>query len=299
MLVLPLRVKLPIHAAALVLLGLTGLWVSQRSPELQQAAVGHAPTSPERVLPVQEAAPPVASQQTEAEVRPSTPAPKAAAPRKAASPPATIGKVEAPAAASEAKDTAQEPPAHKEAARPMAAPPVPALPQRQGETAPPGRPQSASPPPDDRAKAESAPRPESGVSAMQRSVSAPPARSAEELFSSAVTEFAAERYESAIAGLRAFLAQRPNDGRAPDARFLLGDAYRAQGRYAEADAEFEAFLRQYPRHPRAPLALYRQGEIRLLLGDQSGCGMLRDAVSRYPDVREAATARETLAARCP
>jgi tol-pal system protein YbgF len=130
-------------------------------------------------------------------------------------------------------------------------------------------------------------------------VSAPPRRSAEELFSSAVTEFATERYEPAVADLRAFLAQHPSDGRAPDARFLLADAYRAQGRYAEAGAEFETFLRHYPRHPKAPLALYRQGEVRILLGDQSGCSILRDAVSRYPDVPEAATARETLSARCP
>jgi TolA-binding protein len=95
------------------------------------------------------------------------------------------------------------------------------------------------------------------------------------------------------------LAQHPDDGRAPDARFLLGDAYRAQGQYVEAGAEFETFFRQYPRHPRAPLALYRQGEVRILRGDQAGCGILRDAVNRYPDVREAATARETLSARCP
>lgn len=127
----------------------------------------------------------------------------------------------------------------------------------------------------------------------------PPRPSAEELFSSAVTAFAAERYDPAIADLRVFLAQHPSDGRAPDARFLLADAYRAQGRYAEAGAEFEAFLRQYPRHSRAPLALYRQGEVRILQGDQSGCNILRDAVNRYPDVPEAAAARETLSARCP
>jgi len=121
----------------------------------------------------------------------------------------------------------------------------------------------------------------------------------DDLYSSAVTKFAAQRYEPAIDDLRAFLAQHPDDGRAPDARFLLADAYRAQGRYAEAGAEFETFLRQYPEHRRAPVALYRQGEIRLLLGDQSGCSILRDALNRYPEVREAAAARETLSARCP
>jgi TolA-binding protein len=298
MLVLPLRVKLPIHAAALVLLGLAGLWVSQRSPELRRATVEHAPARQERAAPVQEA-PPAASQETEAAVQPPAAAPKAAAPRKSADSPAEVGKLGGSATASEAKDVAQEAPAHRGAARPMAAPPAAPLPQAQGEIAQPGRQQPASPPPDAQVQAESAPRPESGVSAMQRSVSVPPRRSAEELFSSAVTAFAAERYEPAIADLRAFLAQHPTDGRAPDARFLLADAYRAQGRYAEAGAEFEVFLQRYPRHPRAPLTLYRQGEVRILQGDQSGCTILRDAVSRYPDVPEAATARETLSARCP
>ncbi len=302
-LVFPLRVKLPIHAAALVLLGVAGLWMSQRSPELQRAAVEHAPASRERVVPMQEApppsAPPAASQPADAEVRPSAPASKVAAPRKPASPPAEVGKLGGAATAPNAKDVAQESPVRNEAARPMVAPPAAALPQAQDEVAHPGQLQSVPPPPDASTKAESTPRPGSAVSAMERRTSTPDRKSADSRFSSAVTEFAAQRYELAIDDLRAFLAQHPDDGRAPDARFLLADAYRAQGRYAEAGAEFETFLRQYPEHPRVPVALYRRGEIRLLLGDQSGCSILRDALKRYPDAREAASARETLAARCP
>ena len=301
-LVLPLRVKLPIHAAALVLLGLAGLWVSQQSPEFQRAAVEHAPAATQRAAPVPQAAPPVvpptAAKKTEAESRPSAPSPKTVAPQKSASPPAGVGTTEGPVAIPEDKDVAHAPPARMEAARPMVAPPAAALPQAQGEVAQPGRVQLP-PPPDAPAKAESTPRPGSGMSAMERRTSTPDRRSADSRFSSAVTEFAAQRYEPAIDDLRAFLAQHPDDGRAPDARFLLADAYRAQGRYAEAGAEFETFLRQYPEHRRAPVALYRQGEIRLLLGDQSGCSILRDALNRYPEVREAATARETLSARCP
>jgi tetratricopeptide (TPR) repeat protein len=196
-LVLPLRVKLPIHAAALVVLGLVGLWVSQRSPEPEPAGFKRAP----RVA--QDAAP--------------------------------------------------------DAARP-------------------GRLQPAPAPPDARA---------------------PASRSADDRLASGAAQFAAQLYQPAIDDLRAFLAQHPDDGRAPDARFLLADAYRAEGRYGEAEGELETFLRQYPRHPKAPLALYRQGEVRILRGDHSGCGILRDALNRYPDAREAVTARETLAARCP
>jgi TolA-binding protein len=131
-------------------------------------------------------------------------------------------------------------------------------------------------------------------------MTAPARRSPDDLFSSAVTEYAARRYGPAIVDLRALLALHPGDAREPDARYLLADAYRAQGRDAEADAEFEEFLRQYPRHPKAPAALYRHGEIRLRLGDPSGCTILRDALNRYPDAPEAAAAaRETVSARCP
>jgi TolA-binding protein len=130
-------------------------------------------------------------------------------------------------------------------------------------------------------------------------LSAPSHGTANETFSAAATAFAAQQYESAIATLRAFLAQYASDGRAPDARFLLADAYRAQNRYAEASAEFATFLRLYPEHRRAPSALYRQGEMRLRLGDQAGCGILRDALNRHADAREAQSAREMLSARCP
>jgi tol-pal system protein YbgF len=302
-LVFPLRVKLPIHAAALVLLGMAGLWMSQRSPELQQAAVGHAPVAEERPAPAPEAAPPVtpptSAKRTEAIARRSASPPKTVGPQKSTPPPAGAGKIEGPAAAPEDTDVTHALPAREEAVRTMVAPPAVAAPQAQGDVADPGRLQSAPPLPEARAKAELTPRAESGVSAVQRRISAPAGRSADDLFSSAATEFAAQHYEAAIGDLRAFLAQHPNDARVPDARFLLADAYRAQRRYAEASAEFEAFLRQYPAHRRAPVALYRQGEIRLLLGDQSGCNILRDALNRYPDASEAATARETLAARCP
>jgi tol-pal system protein YbgF len=125
------------------------------------------------------------------------------------------------------------------------------------------------------------------------------AGTADDLFSTAATEFAAQNYDGAIEHFGAFLVQYPKDRRAPDARFFLAEAYRAQRRYAQAGAEYDAFLSQYPGHRKAPDALYRQGETRLDLGDAAGCRILRDALNRYPGVREATTAREILAARCP
>jgi tol-pal system protein YbgF len=150
-----------------------------------------------------------------------------------------------------------------------------------------------------RERSEGPPPVAPGAAASLRDSSAPSHQTANETFSAAATAFAAQQYESAITTLRAFLAQYPSDSRAPDARFLLADAYRAQNRYAEASAEFAAFLRLYPEHRRAPAALYRQGEVRLHLGDKAGCDILRDALSRHADAPEAQSAREMLSTRCP
>ena len=164
----------------------------------------------------------------------------------------------------------------------------------------------AAPPPPSVKKAEpepaaaralrSAPAPEGSGAKME--IAGSPAGTADDLFSAAATEYAAQNYQAAIEHFRAFLAQYPKERRAPDAQFFQAEAYRAQRRYAEAGAAFDAFLGQYPDHQRAPVALYRQGEARLALGDASGCRVLRDALDRYPSAREATAAREALAARC-
>ena len=107
-LVFPLRLKLPIHAAALVMLGVAGLWVSQRSPEIQRAANPGAP-------PVE---------------RPVT-----------VSPPATVPDVPTP----EARLATQKPPAP---VAPRSAPPAPAPPAAAKIEAPAiVREEQAAPPP--------------------------------------------------------------------------------------------------------------------------------------------------------
>jgi tol-pal system protein YbgF len=134
--------------------------------------------------------------------------------------------------------------------------------------------------------------------AAEKEIAGSPAGTADDLFSAAATEYAAQDYKASIEHFRAFLAQYPKEKRAPDAQFFQAEAYRAQHRYAEAGAALDAFLSQYPDHRRTPVALYRQGEARLALGDASGCRVLRDALNRYPSAPEAAAAREALAARC-
>jgi tol-pal system protein YbgF len=126
-----------------------------------------------------------------------------------------------------------------------------------------------------------------------------PRGSASDLYSAGLTEYARQAYDRAIEAFRAFLAQFPQDARAPDARYWLANSYFHQRRYAEAIPEYEAVIRQFPESRRVPAATFRQGQARLALGDPAGCQDLREVVGRFPRTREAGQARETLAARCP
>jgi TolA-binding protein len=118
-------------------------------------------------------------------------------------------------------------------------------------------------------------------------------------FSEGKDAWLAHDFARAIQALGEFLAQSPQDPRAPEARFLLADAYRAAGRFAEAASAYAAFLRQHADHARVPDAFLGLGESRVRLGDRSGCGMLREAVTRYPKAPEAGPAREALTTSCP
>jgi tol-pal system protein YbgF len=250
--VFPLRLKLPIHAVALVLLGVAGIWIFQRSPELRQAAKVGAPVPTERSV--------------------ATPPPAPLPDKVAVEPRPEAGPTAPPPA----------PPAKKAESEPAAARALRSAPDSEGSGA----------------KMESALQAKPASPAAEKEIAGSPAGTADDLFSAAATEYAAQDYKAAIEHFRAFLAQYPKENRAPDAQFFQAEAYWAQHRYAEAGAAFGAFLGQYPDHRRAPVALYRQGEARLALGDASGCGVLREALGRYPSAREAAAAREALAARC-
>ena len=302
--VFPLRLKLPIHAAALVLLGVAGIWIAQRSPELRQAADMRVPAPAARAVPT---TPPVSlpdksMEEPRAETRQVAPPPAPlvkpsqppAAP--APAPPAERGQV--PPAAKEGSAAPETSPTREEAFSPAAAPIRKAKKAESEPTAPTAL-RSAPAPEPSGAKVESGLRARPAGPAAEKEAAGGSFGSADDLFSAAATEYAAQDYRAAAEHFRAFLAQYPKDKRAPDAQFLLAEGYRAERRYADASAAFGAFLSQYPDHRRAPVALYRQGEVRLAQGDAAGCGILRDALDRYPGLREAAAARSAVAARCP
>ncbi len=302
-LVFPLGIKLPIHATALVLVGMVGLWIYQRSPEMQRAAEVRVPAPAGRFAAPKATAPPSEKPLAESRQQAARPSQPPVPPSKPAVPqggtPAVVKEKPSPPAVSDAQGPPQPPPAkEREAPMPQPQPAPSQVRQAEVELSAPQLLRSA-PSREEAVKAGSAPREEPPVPAAGKVVGGPSSGTADRLFSSAATDFAAQKYDGAIENFRTFLQEHPKDRRAPDARFFLAEAYRAQHQYAEASAEYDAFLGQYPDHRRAPDALYRLGETRLAQGDAKGCEILREALSRYPDAREGASVRETLSARCP
>jgi TolA-binding protein len=331
---LPVRVKMPVHAAALLVLGLAGLLLYERSPDLHKStqplttrppaaargalrapAPAEAPELsrvPEAVKAKEGGAPPPAAESRTGDTPAQVPGPSAPA-----QPVAPADVTQAPPRDEQARDAQAVQDKLREAEQ--AAPTADAL--QKTEAAPEARLGQADSALSARRPEESPPREvESGPAASraqqlaQVPAAAPPASSApsrevsrktlaartpDALYSAALTELAGKRYEQAIGRFRAFIAQYPQDPKVPYARLALGDAQAAQGRQPEAIQEYDTLIQQFPQNPLVPTALYRQAQARLALSDPSGCLQLRDLADRFPRAPEAGQARDALAKRCP
>jgi tol-pal system protein YbgF len=320
----PLHVKVPIQAVALVLLAFAGLLLYQRSPELRREV------EPQQALPpvAREAPTPPAPPITEEPPRkaegpkPRGDAPNAEqvtpqAPRIAAVPPPAppsleteknratsspgdetkgLGKIAVPSESPKAEEPSRELRAKSAESgvatkRLQQAAPAPAEPGGAALPAPAAPKSLAVPPSAARPSAAPPPAKEAQTSSLQ-------GRPADVLYVTGLADLADGKYERSIDNFHAFLGQYPQDARVPDARLRLGQAYFGQGRYAEALQEYEAVVRQFPSSPLVPTALYLQAHARLARGDRSGCQLLRDVDDLYPQAPEAALARETLSTRC-
>jgi len=292
---LPLRVKAPLQALALVLVAFAGLLIYQRSPDLRREADPGVASPP----PVARDAPPTLP----------TPAAPPAADATARGAQGVKPRADAPG---QMRAERQAPPARLEAEEERAPSPLREEAKGMGKgAAPPEIPKGA-----ESARELRGESPEPGVAGPRLKASAPapaqspaPAKegqlsamgtgSADELYSTALKDLARQEYDRAIDGLRSFVAQHPRDARVPDARFRLAEAYFTRQRYAEAIPEYEALTREFPDSPLVPTALLRQGQARLALGDPTGCQVLGDVAGRYPRAPEATQAREVLSTRCP
>jgi TolA-binding protein len=335
---LPLRVKLPIQAVALILAAFASLLLYQRSPELRRATsflyqVPSAPVAPKAP------APPAPSTAGEPARKDETPAPTAdalktrpaervAPPAATVAPPLASVQAEQPrgpsAPGGEVKELGKtappsEFPKTEESSRdlrakaaepgvvtrqPQQAPPAPAAPGGAVVPAQPSTKSLATPPSPPRASAPPAPSAPpiqaapSSKLERERGVASTPTGTADQLYSAALADLGRQSYDRGIENLRTFIQQNPRDARLPEARLRLADAYVSLSRYSDAIPEYEALVREFPTSPLIPAALYRQAQARLALGDPGGCQALRDVADRYPQTPEAALAQDTISTRC-
>lgn len=322
---LPLHVKLPIQAVAVVLVAFAGLLLYQHSPELRRVIEPSEVRSPSgaREAPTP-ASPPAAGEPARQDEGPAprAEAPKAEQTEPQAPPMAAVAPT--PGAPSEA-EKGRGPSAPGEEAKEVGKTPIPSESAKVEESSRELRAKSAEPGVAPRMLREAAPAPAEPGGAVApaqsspKSLAAPPSaprpsvapapskeaqtsslqdRPADVLYVAGLTDLADGKFDRSVDSLRAFLAQYPHDARVPDARLRLGEAYFGQGRYAEALQEYEAVVQQFPSSPLVPTALYLQANARLAQGDRSGCQLLRDVADQYPQASEAASARQILSTRC-
>jgi TolA-binding protein len=89
---------------------------------------------------------------------------------------------------------------------------------------------------------------------------------ADDQYAVAAGHYAQERWKFAAEEFQAFLAKYPNDNRARESLFFLGEALVQLGRHEEAQSQFQEYLRRDPNGPHAQSALYRAGETAYLAG---------------------------------
>lgn len=95
-------------------------------------------------------------------------------------------------------------------------------------------------------------------------------------------------YQTAEVGLRQFLETYPNDARAPDARYWLGESLFSRGQFRNAADEFLAAYKTFPKSARAPDSLLKLGLSLAGLGErEAACSTFAAVLKQFPDASNA------------
>ncbi len=109
-------------------------------------------------------------------------------------------------------------------------------------------------------------------------------------------------YEMAEASFRTFLSTYPNDQRASDAQYWLGESLFARGDYRDAADEFLSGYKAYPKSIKAPDTLLKLGLSLAGLGErEAACSTYAEVLKKYPQTSNALRQRvatEQAVARC-
>lgn len=115
-----------------------------------------------------------------------------------------------------------------------------------------------------------------------------------EVYLQAFSDYAAGRFEPAIAGFGTFLANFPNNDHAANAQYWLGECYYSLEQYDRALAAFQKVVSDYPRGSKAPDALLKIASVQMKTNQKEAAEQtLRQLRGTYPG---SAAARKSLQA---
>ena len=118
---------------------------------------------------------------------------------------------------------------------------------------------------------------------------------ADQLWSAATQQRNRGSLNSAVVAYEQFIAEHPDDPRAVDAYFQLGDLRSQQDRPEDALERFQQIPQLYPTSPRVPEALFRIALLHEEFGDvEEAKAVLERIMNTYPDAPVSGLAREKL-----
>jgi tol-pal system protein YbgF len=111
----------------------------------------------------------------------------------------------------------------------------------------------------------------------------------------AFNSFKEEKYAKSRSGFEAFLARYPEDQKAADAHYWIGESYYFEGIFDQAIFNYDKVVKKYPTSDKVPRALFKEGLSFYKLSDATTAKLLfEQVVQSYPDSLEAKMARKKL-----
>jgi len=122
-------------------------------------------------------------------------------------------------------------------------------------------------------------------------------RDEQQSYDTAMAQFRANDYRSAINAFNAFVARYPQSVYTPAAQFWLGSSYYAVKDFPAAIAAQQILMERFPDSPRVPEALLNIAASQIELNDRKAArATLNRITADYPDAEAAKLARDRLAA---
>lgn len=116
-----------------------------------------------------------------------------------------------------------------------------------------------------------------------------------ELYNQAHADYVQGKYDLAALEFQQFLQAFPDDVRAGNSQYWIGECHYSQKRYLEAKDAFETVIRNYPAGNKVLAAKLKLGLTHLALGETAqGTAVLKALVQAAPNSDEALIARDRL-----